>query len=136
VPKRVEKGCPRPGRSHLPFSCPFSHLFFFWHFPRISCRTPFFSVFYPFCVGNGIVTRRVARLAYLPPYPSHSFVFIFGLYPRISVVSCIPCARVPALRIHFPATHRRVRLRLSHFVLLVEKRKKKRREWQKGRKRA
>jgi hypothetical protein len=59
-------------------------------------------------VGNGIVTRRVVRLPYLPPYPSHSFVFIFSLYPRISVVPCIPRAHVPALRIHFLVTHLRV----------------------------
>jgi hypothetical protein len=64
---------------------------------------------------------RIIHLTY-PPYPSHSFVLIFGLYPCISVVSCIPCARVPTPRIHFLATHRCVRLRLSHVFATVRER--------------
>jgi hypothetical protein len=48
-----------------------------------------------------------------PPYLSHSFVYIFGLYPCIPVALCIPRACVPVHRIHFPAAHLCMRLRLS-----------------------
>jgi hypothetical protein len=51
-------------------------------------------------VGNGIAARRVARLPYLPPYPLYSVVLIFGLYPCVSVVPCIPPRSCP----HAPNT--------------------------------
>jgi hypothetical protein len=46
--------------------------------------------------------------------------YIFFRYYLVSVVSCIPRARVPAPRIHFLATHPCVRLRLSHDTTLLQ----------------
>jgi hypothetical protein len=58
------------------------------YFPRIACAS---------CMTLRIVARRAARLPYLPHYPSHSFLLIFSLYyPSVTIVSCIPRARVPA----------------------------------------
>jgi hypothetical protein len=65
-------------------------------------------------VGNGIVARRTSRLPYLPPYLSLLSAYIFFRYYLVSVVFCIPCTRVPVLRIHFPAAHLCMQLRLSH----------------------
>ncbi|KAJ7925753.1 hypothetical protein B0H13DRAFT_2314161 [Mycena leptocephala] len=61
-------------------------------------------------------SSRAASPGYLtyPPYPSHSFVLIFGLHPCISVVLCIPRARAPAPEYTSLVTHLCVRLRLSH----------------------
>jgi hypothetical protein len=51
-----------------------------------------------------------------PPIRSTASSIYSALYPRISVVSCIPRARVPAPRIHFLVTHPCVRLRLSQYL--------------------
>jgi hypothetical protein len=56
----------------------------------------------PFLLEMG--SPRTALPGYLtyPPYPSHSFVLIFGLYPCIYVVSCILPRQFPAPRIYLP----------------------------------
>jgi hypothetical protein len=71
----------------------------------------------PFLLEMG--SPRAALPGYLtyPPYPSHSFVLIFGVYPSISVVPCIPPRQFPAPRIYLPATHLHVRPRLSQFLM-------------------
>jgi hypothetical protein len=63
-------------------------------------------------------SSRAALPGYLtyPPYPSYRFVLIFGVYPSISVVPCIPPRQFLAPRIYLSATHLRVRPRLSQVM--------------------